>query len=292
MNTSQQNPENTTRPFGYWLKAVDRLMAAEFAAAFDREGDEVGRRDWRLLNVVDGTMPARRPLNEHKLHRLIERGWVIADGDGDGWTLTDDGRAAKDRLGAIVDGIRAKVTGAVSEDELATTLASLEKIARAFGWYEETPLPRSRRHGFGPRGRFGKHAGPRHGFGRRHGFGPGFGPGRGFGPGHGFGPGRGFGPGHGFGPEHGFGPDADGERDFGPRHDFGPGHGFGPRHGSGHDGDCGHGSHGSHGSHGERGHGPHAHGDRRGHGPHRAARLAQHAYERGFDAGFSRGRDA
>ncbi|MFJ4254407.1 hypothetical protein [Microbacterium sp. NPDC090003] len=272
MNTSEQNPENTTRPFGYWLKAVDRLMAAEFASAFDREGDEVGRRDWRLLNVVDGTMPARRPLNEHKLHRLVERGWVVADGDG--WTLTDDGRAAKDRLGAIVDGIRAKVADAVSEDELATTLASLEKIARAFGWDEETPLPRSHRRGFGPRGRFGKHAGPRHGFGHRHGFGPGFGPGRGFGP------------------EHGFGQDADGERDFGHRHGFDPRHGsghrhgFDPRHGSGRDADCGH------GSHGERGHGPHAHGDHRGHGPHRAARLAQHAYERGFDAGFSRGRDA
>jgi len=171
MNTTDDNtPENTTRPFGFWLKAVDRLMADEFASAF--EGEEIGRRDWRLLNIVDGTIPARRPLNTHKLHRLVERGWVAPEGDG--WKLTDDGREAKDRLGAIVDGIRTKIGDAVSDEEMATTLASLEKIARAFGWDEETPLPRGRRHGFGGRGhgRFPKHFGPRHGFGRRRGFGP------------------------------------------------------------------------------------------------------------------------
>ncbi|WP_029264790.1 MULTISPECIES: MarR family winged helix-turn-helix transcriptional regulator [unclassified Microbacterium] len=246
MNTSEsqngptQGPENTDRPFGYWLKAADRLMAAEFATAFDSE--HASRRDWRLLNIVDGTVASDRPLNSHKLHRLVERGWVSPEGDG--WTLTDDGRAAKERLGTIVDDIRAKVSDAVSPEEMATTLASLEKIARAFGWDEETPLPRGRRHGFG---------GPRHGRGFPHGFGRPFG--------------------RGFGPGHGFGADADADAEHGCRHgEPGAGH-----RGRGH----GHPGHGDHGDHGHR-----------GHGPHRAERIAQHAFERGFDAGFTRGRDA
>lgn len=246
MNTSesntQENPDHTSRPFGYWLKATDRLMASEFATAF--EGEQASRRDWRLLNVIDGTVPARRPLHAHKLQHLVERGWITPQGDG--WTLTDEGRAAKDRLGAVVDGIRSKVTDAVTDEEMATTLASLEKIARAFGWDEETPLPRGRRHGFG-------------GHGRGHGFPRGFG--------------RPFGRGLG--------------RDFGPGHGFGPREGFGPRHGGEHEHGCEHGHEARHGDHDRGDHGHRGHG-----GPHRAARHAQHAYERGFDAGFSRGRDA
>lgn len=252
-NTDTQDPENTApdsdRPFGYWLKAVDRLMAAEFAASF--ESEHASRRDWRLLNAVDGTVTPRRPLTRHKLHALVERGWIAAEGDG--WTLTDEGRDAKDRLGGIVDGIRAKVADAVSPEDLATTIASLEQIARVFGWDEGTPLPRGRTHGrrFGRRG-FGHQGGP---------FGGPFGP--------------------------GFGPDAEhGDHDRGHRGHgrFRPGPGLHPfaehdtagREHGGHD--CGH-----------RGHG---HPDHRGHGGARAARMAQHAFERGFDTGYSRGRDS
>lgn len=158
---NMDDTQNSSRPFGYWLKAVDRLMAAEFATAFEREG--ASRRDWRMLNLVDGTVPARRPLHPRKLKGLVARGWVAQDGDR--WTLTDEGRSAKERLGTIVDGIRAKVTDAVSPEELATTIASLERIAKAFGWDEEAPLPRR-----GGRPHFGRRFGfgPGHGFGHRH----------------------------------------------------------------------------------------------------------------------------
>ncbi|WP_249521222.1 MarR family winged helix-turn-helix transcriptional regulator [Microbacterium sp. ER1] len=296
MNTTADSTlDNTSRPFGFWLKAIDRLMAQDFATVFAAEG--ATRGDWRLLNVVDGSVPARRPLNPHKLHDLIDRGWVEADGDG--WALTDEGRAAKERLGAAVDGIRAKVADAVSDEEMATTLAALEKIARAFGWDEETPLPRKQRPGFG--------FGPRGGFARRHGHGHG----RGFGPGEGFGRGD-FGPRHGFG--HSFGPgDGFGHGDFESRHGFGPRHGlesrhgfdrgdFGPRRGfDRHDGaeEGGYRGRGHHDGHGHRDHG-HAHRDHgRGHGHghghgrgHRAQRMAERAFERGFDAGFRHGRAA
>ncbi|MFK4761966.1 MarR family winged helix-turn-helix transcriptional regulator [Microbacterium sp. ZW T5_45] len=301
MNTQNENTQ-TPRPFGYWIKAVDRLMAAEFATAFESEG--ATRRDWRLLNVIDGTAPSDRPLHPGKLHGLVERGWVAPDGDG--WTLTDEGRAAKDRLGAAVDGIRATMTDAAGLDDLATTLATLEKIAVAYGWDESTPLPRGRR-GLGRRG-----FGHRHPFGRRHGFGPeggqGFGPDGGHGSGaEGFGSddegphaGRRHGFGRGFRP--GFRPGLG--RDFGPGigRDFGPGFrpGFGPGFGSDRARDAEHGcrqhghgprfapEHGHDAAHGQprEGHEPHRHAG------HRAARAAQHAYERGFDAGYSRGRDA
>jgi len=222
------------RPLGFWLRAVDRLISREFATAFENE--DVTRREWMILNVLDGSVEApgfaARIARGKKLRSLAERGWV-AEGDG-AWTLTDEGRAAKARLSEVVDGIRSRVSGAVSDADLATTLASLEAIARELGGDDVEAgfgHPRVGRRGFGP------------GFGRR-GFRPG--SGRGFGPG--FGPHRFDGQRFPDAPVHG-GPGHCGGR--GRRHDHGPDHDHGP----GHD---------------------HGHG---------------HAYERGFDAGFARGRE-
>ena len=242
------------RPLGYWLRAVDALLTREFAVAF--EGAGVTRRDWMLLNALSGGAPLpafeRFARKGKRLSALEERGWTEESGDGT-WVLTDEGRAAKERLGTIVDGIRSRVAGAVSPEDFATTLSSLEAIARELGWDESVRMPRG-------------------GFGRGRGFGPARGFGRDFGPGAGFGPGfgRGFGPGAGFGPEFGGG--------FGPSH-FGGAHCDPAEHEAHH-----HGAH-HHGSHHRR----HHEGGSRGRGE-RAGRRAERAYERGFDAGFSRGR--
>lgn len=226
MNTDDNDCENDSsgegastgrRPLGFWLRTVDALITHEFSAAFDGAG--IDRRDWMLLNALSGEveLPAfaeRFVRRGKRLRRLEERGWAVENGDGT-WALTDEGRAARDELSEVVDGIRSRVAGAVSPEEYATTMASLEAIARELGWEEGRRMPRG-------------------GFGRRGGFGPGFGP-------------RG-GSGHGG--------------------DFGPGFAPDPHH-------CAH-AHAGHGAPGHRR--PHHHGER--------------AYERGFDAGFARGRTA
>ncbi|WOF22818.1 hypothetical protein N8K70_15700 [Microbacterium betulae] len=228
MNTESNIPQDIpdegpaeTRPLGFWLKAVGALVDREMDAAL--RGEAVDRRDWRLLKALDGAADtpwlhermARKP---RRIEALTDRGWATRT-DGE-WTLTDDGRAAVERLTAKVAGVRERVSGAVPPEELTTTIASLEAIARELGWEEGRPLPRHgrrRRDGLGHGG-----FGPRDGHAHRHGLGaPGFGGHgrRGFDPGD---AGRADGPcgrfpddhdGHRHGRHDGFGPWARGRHD-------------------------------------------------------------------------------
>ena len=149
MENITDNDKN--KPLGYWLRAIDHLLSREFATAFEAEG--VTRREWMLLNVLDGSVDVpglaeRVQRGGKKLRALSDRGWVIQQ-DGT-WTLTDEGRAAKERLAGIADGVRAKVAGAVSPEDFGTMMASLEAIARELGWDESLPLHRGHRgHGRG-----------------------------------------------------------------------------------------------------------------------------------------------
>ena len=196
MNTDQihsdhpERDEAERRPFGFWLKVVDRRLSEEMERLYAADG--IHRSDWRMLNLLadradDERLARRLHAKPHVLHRLVERGWVA----GFPPAITDAGRAARDRLESSVDGLRERIAGAVSPDQFATTLRSLEAIARELGWDESQPLPRGRRGGrrfgerphehhegepFGRRRRFGHGFEPREHFGGRGDFGPGFGP--------------------------------------------------------------------------------------------------------------------
>ncbi|MFE7845645.1 MarR family winged helix-turn-helix transcriptional regulator [Microbacterium sp. NPDC057407] len=293
MNNDDDLPQNDPdpgpvpgerRPLGYWLRAVDALLTREFAAAFQSEG--VTRRDWMILNVLSGDVDApgaaeRLARKGKRLRRLEDLGWVEEQGDGT-WALTDEGRAARERLSTAVDSIRARVAGAVSPEDYATTMASLEAIARELGWDEASGFPPGR----GPWGR---------GFGGPRPFRPDLRFGWGPNLHHGFGPGRPGRPGdprrstsHGdawAGEAFDDGCPAPGPHTHHGRFGHGPGwrHGWGGHgHGHGHADAAGWPGYGHGHGHGHghgRGHG-HSHGHGRGH------RKAERAYERGFAAGF------
>ena len=242
METNDHTPPTTDRPddgvptdrrpLGFWLRLTDRQLSAAFADEFEAEG--LDRRDWMLLNLLAGDVADDRlarfvASGPHRggkrLRRMAERGWITRTDDG--WALTDAGRAQRDVLKTRVDAIRDRVAGAISPEDYATVVASLEAIAREFGWDGGERMPR------GPRGRFSH----RPGRAEWHGRGPWAFDREGRGNAH-----RGFGP------------------DFGPARDH---HACGPHgaHGA-HGHHKGHGAHG-HG-HGAHGHG--AHGHHKGHG--------------------------
>ncbi|BAJ74726.1 hypothetical protein MTES_1762 [Microbacterium testaceum StLB037] len=246
-----------------------------------------------ILSVIDGRLDApwvsdRIARGGKRVTALAERGWIARVDDA--WTLTDDGRAALDR----VDAERASLLADLPADELAQLNTSLDAVADALGVDATDSGPRGFR---GGRGGFGPGFGP--GFGR--GFGPGFGPElRGRGDHAGFERGehaeRGHGrPGHRgrFARSHerhgelaGF---ERGER-AGFERDAHTGHGRRGDHAGFSSGD-GHGDPRGRGACGRHGHGAHRDGEHRHGGSHRAHRAAQRAFERGFDAGFVRGRE-
>jgi hypothetical protein len=176
MTTDQNTPDQDTpdetdrRPFGFWLKLVDRRISEEMEALFAADG--LTRRDWRMLNLLAGEaqdegLAERLHAKPHAFHRLTERGWIA----GFPPEITDAGREARDRLETQVTALRERVAGAVSPEDFATTLRSLEAIARELGWDESQPLPRGRRGGRRFGGRMHEHHEGAERFGHRHGFG-------------------------------------------------------------------------------------------------------------------------
>lgn len=167
-STPHADDRDARRPLDFWLKTVDRLVSREFAAAFDDL--DVTRREWRLLNLIAGDvrderLTAKLAARPHVVDSLVDRGWVVDDGE---WRVTDDGRTALSSLRERVNGIRSRVAGAVPAEDYATTLATLEAIARELGWddqaerAERAERPHGHR-GHGPRVRRYRAHGAEHG---------------------------------------------------------------------------------------------------------------------------------
>ena len=129
-----------TRPIGYWVKELDRLLEESFARALASE--HCTRRHWQLLTVVEagpGTAaglgaavaPFAAPDAEGAraaLEDLVQRGWAEWL-TGARVQLTSPGREAHRRLQATVAEQRRQIAEGVSEGDYRTTVSVLERMA-------------------------------------------------------------------------------------------------------------------------------------------------------------------
>ena len=129
-----------TRPIGYWIKEVDRLLDETFAHALGSE--HCTRRHWQLLNALE---PGPRGETElvaavapfaaadpsdvgAALDDLLQRGWAEPL-PGARVQLTPAGREVHARLHSTVAAHRRHIAEGVTEPEYRTTVAVLERMA-------------------------------------------------------------------------------------------------------------------------------------------------------------------
>jgi DNA-binding MarR family transcriptional regulator len=134
---------SSTRPIGYWVKTVDRLIDDQFAAAARDSG--LTRRQWQILSALDEHPGATREELARAVAPFLAPGEAVDEHlvdisdlvsvRPDGLTLTPAGEA---RLHQVrehsVQQLRDRVAAGLSRDDYHTTLRTLERIARNLGW--------------------------------------------------------------------------------------------------------------------------------------------------------------
>lgn len=133
-----------TRPIGYWIKEVDRLLDETFAHALASE--QCTRRHWQLLNTLESGVKSEPDLvsavepfvvadpgvERAALDDLLQRGWAESL-PGALVRLTAVGREVHQRLHATVADHRRHIAEGVTEAEYRTTVAVLERMAGNLG---------------------------------------------------------------------------------------------------------------------------------------------------------------
>jgi len=129
-----------SRPIGYWIKQVDRLLEDAFEQAL--ESEDCTRRHWQVLNTLDAGALAEREIERtvlpfltadpagvrNVLADLRRRGWVEPL-DGSRFRLTAAGRSAHQRLQAAVATHRQRISEGVREQDYRTAVEVLERMA-------------------------------------------------------------------------------------------------------------------------------------------------------------------
>ena len=128
------------RPIGFWLKLVDRLLDERLNETL---GD-LTRRHWQVLNVLQqgavdqpGIDARVRPFldrgstTKREVADLRDRGWIAGT---DTMQLTELGTKEFQRLLDAVSADRAKVMNGIASENYATTVSTLEHMARNLGW--------------------------------------------------------------------------------------------------------------------------------------------------------------
>jgi len=140
-----------TRPLGYWLRLVDRLIDEQFAMTLEEHG--ITRRQWQLMNVLAqapasveeldaaiapflaaATEERERESSVEHLTELIESAWV--DATPTGYELTVRGQAALERLAVVVAEQRTVITAGVTDAEYQQTVSVLQRVAVNLGHAE------------------------------------------------------------------------------------------------------------------------------------------------------------
>jgi hypothetical protein len=127
-------------PVGYWLRRVDELLTEHSNAALSARG--FTRLGWQTLNTIaeagslsrERLIATLRPFADPDeldalAEGLAESGWIVAEGEGTAFTVTEPGRAVRAELLQLQQAVREQAFAGVSAEEYAALLDILQRVA-------------------------------------------------------------------------------------------------------------------------------------------------------------------
>ncbi len=132
--------EPESRPIGYWLKHLDRLIEDSLGRVLAGHG--MSRRHWQVMNVL-----YTRPASSQEVYEAVRPFWepgadthhdVLADLASRGWSEQDDdgrhrlsplGQATYAEVAEKVHALRTATTRGITGEEYSAVLATLQRMA-------------------------------------------------------------------------------------------------------------------------------------------------------------------